>query len=148
MVLELINPSDPYTFIADDEKTAALAVLCISSAYGAQNEDGDVIVPIAIFNPDWFEEKFGETAENALMREKHATALALQSFVYGGFSDRRKYEAAMEAINDECKRQEFSQKWHMEITSLNNIREKALKLANALDTTADAEEMTENLENG
>lgn len=35
MEYELINPSDPYTFIAEDFETAALVVLALSPAYGS-----------------------------------------------------------------------------------------------------------------
>lgn len=35
MEYELINPSDPYTFIAEDFETTALVVLVFGVAYGA-----------------------------------------------------------------------------------------------------------------
>ena len=39
MEYELINPSDPYTFIADDLETAALVVFIFGTAYGAEPKD-------------------------------------------------------------------------------------------------------------
>lgn len=51
MEYELINPSDPYTFIAEDFETAALVVLVLSPAYGAVSKDGSQEVPVFIFGP-------------------------------------------------------------------------------------------------
>ena len=46
MEYELINPSDPYTFIADDLETAALVFLVFSTGYGAKPKDEGEEVPI------------------------------------------------------------------------------------------------------
>lgn len=40
MEYELINPSDPYTFMADDLEIAALVVFTFGTAYGAKPKDG------------------------------------------------------------------------------------------------------------
>ena len=61
MEYELINPSDPYTFIAADYETAVLAVFCLGPAYGARPKDGGEDVPIFLFGGavKWYAEKFG-----------------------------------------------------------------------------------------
>lgn len=139
MEYELINPSDPYTFIAEDFETAALVVLALSPAYGAVSKDGNQEVPVFIFGPsniadEWYTEQFGRTANEGLEAKKLPLAAALESMMLGGFEDRRRYSAALEAITDEEKRKRFIEQWQDGRSSLNDIGTRAHKIAEWIRT--------------
>lgn len=53
--------------------------------------------------------------------EKEKVAKALMSFMLGSFEDRRRYEAALDAITDEQKREEFIALWQDGRSSINDI---------------------------
>ena len=63
MQYELINPSDPYTFVADNKEIAALTVFALSTMYGAKSEDGSEEIPLLFLggSKDWYRESFGKT---------------------------------------------------------------------------------------
>lgn len=139
MEYELINPSDPYTFIAEDFETAALVVLALSPAYGAVSKDGSQKVPVFIFGPsnmadEWYTEQFGRTANEGLEAKKLPLAASLESMMLGGFEDRRRYSAALEAITDEEKRKRFIEQWQDGRSSLNDIGTRAHKIAEWIKT--------------
>lgn len=131
---ELINPSDPYTFIAENEEVATLTVFCISTMYGAKSKDGRVEIPVFIFGgaKEWYKEKFGRTTDEGLNEEKENVKKALSSFMLGQFEDRRRYEAALKAITDEKKKEEFIAEWQDGRSSLNDIGTYAHNLAKKL----------------
>lgn len=131
---ELINPSDPYTFMADDFETAALVVFTFGTAYGAKPKDGGEDVPIFIFGgaKEWYKEQFGRTPDDGLEAKKDSVAKALDTMMLGHFEDRRRYEAALAAITEPDKRREFIDVWQDGCSSLNNIGGRAHKLAQAL----------------
>jgi len=91
MEYELINPSDPYTFIAADYETAALTIFCLGPAYGARLKDTGEAVPVFIFGGavDWYKEKFGRTPDDGLNEKGQAVADALASVMLGDFEERR-----------------------------------------------------------
>lgn len=134
MEYELKNPSDPYTFIADDLEVAALVVFSISTLYGAVGKEGDSVVPIFIFGgaTEWYKEQFGRTPDDGLEAKKEELATALSSMMYGGFEDRRRYEAALSAITDPEKRENFIAEWQDGHSSLNDIGTFCHKLAKSL----------------
>lgn len=119
---ELINPSDPYTFLAVDLEVAALTVFCISTAYGAESEDGEE-VPVFIFGgaKEWYQNEFGRTPDEGLESRKSEVVDSLASMMYGSFEDRKKYEIALHAIDDEEKKENFIKEWNDGISSLNDI---------------------------
>lgn len=123
MQYELINPSDPYTFMAETKEVAALTVFCLSTAYGAKSQTGEDKIPIFLFggSREWYESEFGRTPSEGLMAEKENVAKALLSFMYGHFEDRRRYEAALRAITDEEKREQFIAEWQDGRSSINDI---------------------------
>lgn len=134
MEYNLINPSDPYTFIAADYETAVLTVLCLGTAYGAEPKDGGEGVPIFIFGGavDWYMEKFGHTTDDGLDEKRDAVADALASMMLGDFEDRRRYELALSAIDDPEKKARFIDEWQGGRSSLNNIGGAAHALAKRL----------------
>lgn len=134
MQYELINPSDPYTFVAENKEIAALTVFCISSLYGVKSQDGKEEIPIFLFggSKEWYKKEFGHAPEERLEEEKEKVADALLSFMYGHFEDRRRYEAALNAITDENKKEQFIKDWQDGRSSLNDIGTYAHRLGKEL----------------
>ena len=122
---ELINPSDPYTFLAPDKEVAALVIGNLSLAFGAETKDEkeDERVPIFLFGgfDQWYQEEFGRTPTEGLVARKKEVGEALVSFMLGHFQDRERYNAALEAIDDPAKAEAFKDKWQDGRTSLNDI---------------------------
>ena len=135
MIYELINPSDPYTFVADDLETAALVVFSISNAYGAKTEDGEIVVPVFILGgaEEWYKEQFGRSVEEGVEDKVTRLAWALGSMVLGSFEDRRIYETTIAAIDDQNKREEFIRTWKDKRSSINDIRAYCHKLAKKIE---------------
>jgi len=134
MEYDLINPSAPYTFIAADYEAAALTVFCLGPAYRARPKDGGEDVPIFLFGGvvEWYTEKFGRSPDDGLAEKAQAVADALASFMLGGFEDRRRYEAALAAIDDPEKKARFISEWQDGRSSLNDIGGEAHRLAERL----------------
>lgn len=141
MEYELYNPSDPYTFLAADRETAALAVACLSNAFGADTQDGreENHIPIFIFGgfDQWFKETFGRTPDEGLEARKKEVGEALLSLMLGHFEDRRRYDAALRAIDDPEKREQFIADWQSGLSSMNNIGEKAHRIGKKLVEAAE-----------
>ena len=124
MEFELINPSDPYTFMASSNEVAALTVFLIGSAYGANAKDDSFEVPITMFGggAEWYQEQFGHSTDDGLTENKEEVTKALEeSMMYGGFEDRNRYQAALNAIDDDEKREKFIAEWQDGRSSLNDI---------------------------
>lgn len=136
MEYELHNPSDPYTFIAVDKEVATLVIGLLSPAFGADTQDGaeENRVPVFIFGgyDEWYQEEFGRTPVDGLNARKKEVGEAMQSFMLGGFEDRARYNAALEAIDDPAKRDAFMAKWQDGRSSLNNIGGTAHEIGKAL----------------
>lgn len=138
---ELINPSDPYTFVAADKEVAALVVALLSTAYAAEtkerNEENEI--PCFLFGgfKEWYQEEFGRGTDDGLDARKKEVGEALESFMYGHFIERAKYNAALKAVDDPEKKKIFIFEWNDQRSSLNDIGgyahqigEKLLKEAN------------------
>lgn len=123
MEYELHNPSDPYTFLAEDLEVASLVVFSISTLYGAEAKVGGDSVPIFMFGgaKEWYIEQFGRTPDEGLEAKREELAEALNSMMYGGFEDRRRYEAALAAITDPEKKEVFIAEWQDGHSSMNDI---------------------------
>ena len=134
MQYELINPSDPYTFLAEDKEIATLVVFSLGTMYGAESQDGQEEVPLFLFGgaKEWYQNEFGRTPDEGLEAKKEAVANALLSFMYGYFEDRRRYEAALNAITEEDKREQFIAEWQDGRSSMNDIGTYAHKLEKKL----------------
>jgi hypothetical protein len=117
------NPSDPYVFAAANRETAALTVLMLGVEYGATPREGDENVPIFIFGgaEEWYEKTFGRTMTEGFAALKGEVAASLESFMYGDFNDWKKYQSALNAIDDPAKRDAFRAEWQDGISSLNDI---------------------------
>lgn len=138
MEYELHNPSDPYTFIAESREVAAIAVALISTAFGAdtQDENPENHVPIFLFGgfDGWYKETFGREPMEGLNALRDKVIEALSSFMLGHFEDRARYNAALEAITDPEKREQFIEKWQDGRSSLNDIGGKAHRIAKRMKT--------------
>lgn len=123
MQYELINPSDPYTFLAENKEVAALTVFCLSTIYGAKSQGGNEEIPVFILggSEEWYKNEFHRTPDEGLQAEKVNVAKSLQSFLYGHFEDRRRYEAALNAITEEDKKEQFMREWQDGRSSINDI---------------------------
>lgn len=139
MEYELINPSDGYTFIAKDLEVATLTVFLLGAAYGAQEKNGNIVVPIFLFGGDpvdWYQKLFNRTPDEGLVERRLDVSESLASMMLGSFEDRRRYEAALEAITDDKKREEFIVKWQDGCSSLNDIGTYAHQLAKDIEREA------------
>ena len=136
MEYELINPSDPYTFIADGAETAALVVFMLSLAYGANDKEGDITVPIFLFgesdSEDWYIKQFGRNSYDGLKAKRKEVSDALKSMMLVHFEDRQRYEAALSAITEPDKREKFIADWQDDCSSLNDIGTLCHKMAEKL----------------
>lgn len=134
MQYELINPSDPYTFLAEDRESATLVVFFLGTMYGAKSQDGQEEVPLFLFGgaKEWYQNEFGRTPDEGLEAKKEAVANALLSFMYGYFEDRRRYDAALNAITEDDKREQFIAEWQDGRSSINDIGTYAHKLGKKL----------------
>lgn len=134
MEYELINPSDPYIFIAADYETAVLTIFLLGLAYGAEPKDGGENVPIFLFGGavEWYTKKFGHNPDDGLAMKKEAVTEALESMLLGDFEDRRRYNAALAAIDAPEKKARFINEWQDGRSSINNIGGVAHRLAEQL----------------
>lgn len=134
MEYELINPSDPYTFIADDLEVAALAVFALGNMFGAKAKSDDTKVPVFLFSDphEWFFENFNHSIEDGLESRKIAVANALGTFMLGTFEDRRRYEAALQTITDPDKKESFKAEWQDGRSSMNDIGSYAHNLSKVI----------------
>lgn len=126
MEYQLNNPCDPYTFIAADKEIAALCVGLLSLTFGADTEDEaeENRVPICFSEPTykgWYVQEFGRTPTEGLDTRIKEVGEALDSFMLGHFKDRARYNAALEAIDDPAKLEDFKAKWQDGRSSLNDI---------------------------
>lgn len=127
MIFELINPSDAYTFHAEDVKVAqAVSLLAGAGAYGLKDENGGSHSLLVAFMgikeaTALLETIFGPFG---VFRDEHREeiAAALDSMQIGDIPSRRNFDAAMEAITDPAKRKTFREEAHeRNRSSLNDI---------------------------
>ena len=136
MQYEIINPSDPYTFLAESLEVAALVIFILGgNSYGAKPEDENAEgVPVFVLGGalEWYQKTFQRPLDEAIKVLGLDVANALQSVMLGSFEDRRRYEAALTAIDDPEKRQAFMEKWQDSRSSLNDIGGRSHALARAI----------------
>ncbi len=141
MILEIANPSDPYTMVTPDKGAAAVACVLLGSGhYMLKEYKGDFKVPFFMFggHDEWFKENFGKDATGTMSEytegEKRLLLIqALESVAYGSPSDREDFDDACAAITDPAKRSDFIAKRHdRHRSSTNDIGGYAQRLAAGL----------------
>jgi hypothetical protein len=141
VLYEFENPSDPYVFEAANREIAALTVFVIGTAYGATAESGNAAdnVPIFIFGgaSEWYKETFGREPKEGMNALKREVAESFTSFMFGNIRDWRRYNAALNAIDDPGKRAAFRDEWQDGRSSLNNIGSYAHQLGARLREKSD-----------
>lgn len=125
----LINPSDPYTFVAPDELVAGACVCLLSSAYGASTCDSgpELSTPMLFGWEGWLAER-GITA---VWCDEHAADLAAcyESFLIGSPEDRADVEAMLALIPEDKREQWRADRQNRHRSSLSRIGERAYQLA-------------------
>lgn len=81
---------------------------------------------------DWYKSQFVRTTDEGLKARKAEVVDALESMLFGAFEDRRRYQAALDAITDAEKRKQFVAAWQDGRSSLNDIGSFAHKMAKHL----------------
>jgi len=141
-IYEIINPSDPYTFKADDERIAkAVAIILGEGAYGLKNTGtGDDLSDstLLLFRDEKgihkaLEDTFGDGGlENFIKANKVAMADAFNSVLCMNNGDRSRYEDAVASLEPD-KRQEYRDKVHdKRRSSMNDIGGLAWNIAKNL----------------
>lgn len=134
MLYDIINPSDCVTFRAPDLQVAALSMFLLSEGkFGADCREGDgENVPIFLMGGamEWWDGKFDEKIDNAIVRRAGEIADALDSVVYGDWGTRPVFERELEAIEGDEAKRAFVDEWNDEHrSSMNNIRSAATGIA-------------------
>lgn len=157
MLLEIINPSDPYTMRAADFRIACVACNLISAGQTGLRELKDQDdkerhhMPPFLFggHDEWYFKQFGQTFKEALYEtvnnQQDELIACLESVLVCLPEDRDHVEIELAQLSKEAQKI-FCEQWHKEHrTSLNDFRKVALDLANTL--RINAQRRTPKLEN-
>ena len=130
-LFEVVNPSDPITFEADDPDIARFAALVLGNGrLGVTDEDGETVLPLYIFgmSEEEAERVVAPLAEKCKTPEgKAALVAALDTFAVCSMSSRKALRAALGNDREALKR------WNEEKrSSMNNICGRAAKLADSM----------------
>jgi len=141
-LLEIVNPSDPYTISGDDEEAACLAALLLGSGkYGLADEQGEQVMPIFLLGgcKEWVREKYGKDVEEwASGFPRDRLAAALESVVIGSFRARREADRLLAYITDPDKRAAWLAERHDDRrSSMNDIGGRAVRMAARCRSAAD-----------
>lgn len=117
-IYEFVTPSDPITFLANDDKVAFVCATLLGNGKAGCNrldENGKEISinSMLMFDPnpkETIEKELGMKLENFWELNKLKIKACFASFSYGKIEDRRTFDDAMQAITDEEKRKEFKAK--------------------------------------
>jgi hypothetical protein len=112
---EFVTPSDPITFKAENDKIAFCCALILGSgkACCTNVDSGESIPSLLIFstNPEKEIEDFLGSAIDVFMKDHlKSVSESFSTFAYGKPSERKTYDAALEAITDAEKLKEFKSK--------------------------------------
>ncbi|MDN7179074.1 hypothetical protein M0D69_13835 [Caballeronia sp. SEWSISQ10-4 2] len=136
MLFEIINPSDPYTVVAEDKEIAAVACVVLGAgSYAFRPIDGgEFEVPLFLFgrHAEWFKATFDATTTEVIDRVMDARraelADCLDSVLYGDAEMRARFES--DTANDTPK-QRYAAKlaFQKQASSLNDIGMNAYRTA-------------------
>jgi len=117
-IYELITPSDPITFKADDDKIAFLCAVHLGNGQAGCRRTGEngnqIDIPsLMLFNPDpqkTADEHLGCSTDEFVELNKDKISACYLSFAYGSIEDRKTFDDALESITDKDKLDEFKVK--------------------------------------
>lgn len=138
-VYEIINPSDAYTMVAENDDIARAAIILLGEgAYGGIKENDDKFsVPMMMFCRDAqkaVDEEFSTYGGFGPYIAGHRSELAsaLASVLIGGFSERRLVEDALSRMSEVDQKQWLSNRHNRLRSSMNDIGKRAWQLAEAV----------------
>lgn len=140
MLYRIINPSDPYTIVANRIDVAAVASLILGNGqYAFEPLDGSVDIPLFGFmtpeqRENWFVQncKMGIEATVKDVRENLRTEMAdcLDSVVIGQPEEREPYLAGLALLTDPDEREKYWFEWQdKRRSSFNDIAGRAHRTA-------------------
>ena len=137
LLFKIVNPSDPYTIEASSLDVAAIvSVLLGQGKYSFESLDGGENVPLFAFHgrpDDWCQDHFKESLmelSNRVMDTKLAEiADCLDSVVYGDAEDRVEFLASTKDMDREMFEFERITRQDKKRSSLNDIGERAYRMA-------------------
>lgn len=105
MTYELINPSDPITFKADDDRIAFFCALLLGNGKaGMRREDGEKYEsPLVFLSSDpmpGIDAFLGCPLADFDADNLPEIVACFRSFAYGGFSERKRYDATISNIEN------------------------------------------------
>ena len=117
-IYQFVTPSDPITFLADDDKVAFACALLLGNGkaccYRNDENGNEVNIPSMLMfvkNPEEvITEELGMDFDKFWDQNKSKIKACFNSFAYGSVQDRKTYDAAIEAITDFEKLKEFKAK--------------------------------------
>lgn len=140
-VYEFVTPSDPITFLAENDKIAFLVAIFLGegkAGCGRYDEKGEHIRlnAMLMFSSDpekIIAQELGMDPKKFFDQNKQKIKYSLESFAYGNVEDRGKYDDQLNSITDEAERNKF-RKIHVEAncTSMSEWVEYAWRLAKGI----------------
>lgn len=133
MIYEIINPSDPYTMAAKNPQVAKFCnILLGNGLYGLKDEEGNKVLGI-VFTDEELEEilkkEFGEDISEFMKTHKDEINDCFNSVMIGNLKDRPAYDEIIRKMNPADRNKYRKELLETKITSLNNIAEKAWRMA-------------------
>jgi hypothetical protein len=114
MIYEFITPSDPITFLANNDKIAiAASIIMGEGKAGCNDENGKSIPTMYLFHPDplpEIEKDLELPFSDFIELNKKEISECLLSFSYTSIEDRKQYDDAIAAITDKKKLKVFKAK--------------------------------------
>lgn len=116
-IYEFVTPSDPITFLADDDKVALMCAFLLGRGKAGchRYEKGNEvrINSMLMFDPDadkTLEKELGMPGADFIKKNRKKITACFDSFAYGDIESRHTYDDAVNAITDEKKLKEFKAK--------------------------------------
>lgn len=117
-IYEFVTPSDPITFLADDDKVAFVCSVMLGNGKAGCHRTDENGNEVRVNSMLMFDPKPDETIEAELGMKldafwelnKQKIKECFASFAYGNIEDRKTFDDAMEAITDVEKRKAFKAK--------------------------------------
>jgi hypothetical protein len=125
-VFEIANPSDKYTIKGPFMACAIAVAMLGNGAYGIKG------TPVLFGWDAWLKEKGIEDLSAHIAAHKIEIAAALESVLIGSEADRREVESALALMPEDKRAAWLAERHDNRRSSMNNIGERAHKLARAI----------------